>query len=802
MKFTLGWLKDHLDTDAPIERISETLTMIGLEVEGIEDVRARLAPFRICHVVSAEQHPNADRLRLCKVDVGGGEIVQVVCGAPNARTGMMGVFAPPGTHIPGTGITLEKGVIRGVDSNGMLCSERELLLSDDHEGIIDLPADAPLGASYMEYAGLGDPVIEIKLTPNRGDCLGVRGVARDLAAAGLGTLKPMEFGPVDGGHVSPIRWAIDPHTLASGACPVVAGRHFRGVKNGPSPAWLQRRLTAIGLRPISALVDVTNYVSYDLGRPLHVYDAAKLSGDTLHMRPAREGETILALDGKTYTLSDGMTVIADAAGVHGIGGVMGGEETGCTETTTDVFLEAAWFDPVAVAETGRKLELQSDARYRFERTVDPESVTWGTEVATRMILSLCGGQASAVQIAGAIPEWRRAVTLRLGRLESFGGLAVPAELAEGILSRLGFSVSRRGDVLSADVPSWRPDIAHEHCLIEEVLRIHGFDKVPSVHVRPDGALPPLALTLKQRRVALAKKALAWRGLFEAVTWSFLGEGDAKLFGADGTLALANPISTDLAVMRPSILPGLIRAAQRNANRGLGDVGLFEVGPAFRDASPKGQDMVAAGVRAGRIHGRHWSERTRPVDAYDAKGDAIAALEAAGAPVGNLQVSTDAPGWYHPGRSGQLRLGPVVLARFGELHPRVLKGLDAKGPMVAFEILMDAIPTPKAKGTGKSRGALHASALQPVTRDFAFVVDEGVEADQVRRAANAAEKQLISDVSVFDVYRGAELGEGRKSVAIQVTLQPREATLTDQELEAIAQRITAGVAKQTGGTLRG
>lgn len=800
MKFTLGWLKDHLDTDASIEAICDTLTMIGLEVEGVEDVRERMAPFRIGKVASAVQHPNADRLRLCMVDAGGPDLVQVVCGAPNAREGIKVVFAPPGTYIPGTGITLEKGVIRDVESNGMMCSERELMLSDEHDGIIELPADAPVGGSYMEYAGLGDPVIEIKLTPNRGDCLGVRGIARDLAAAGLGTLKPIDLSPVGGGYDSPIRWAIAPDTREK-ACPAVAGRHFRGVKNGPAPSWMQRRLTAIGLRPISALVDVTNYVSVDLGRPLHVYDAAKLEGSVLHMRSAKDGETCLALNGNTYTLSEGMTVIADAKGVHGIGGVMGGEETGCTEETTEVFLETAWFDPVSVAETGRKLDLQSDARYRFERTVDPESVIWGPEVAARLILKLCGGETSRTALEGSVPDWRRRASLRLSRLESFGGLAVPAAESKAILDRLGFATALDGDVIHADIPSWRPDVSGEHCLVEEVLRIHGFDKVPSVPVRPEGSLPPLALTLKQRRVAFAKKALAWRGMYEAVTWSFLGEAEAKLFGADGSLALANPISTDLAIMRPSILPGLIQGAQRNSNRGLTDIALFEVGPAWRDATPQGQDMIAAGVRAGRIHGRHWSEKTRNVDAYDAKGDVLAALEACGAPVGNLQVSNDAPGWYHPGRSGQFRLGPVVLARFGELHPRVLKALDAKGPMVGFEILMDAIPQPKSKG-GKTRGALHASALQPVTRDFAFLVDESVEADQIRRAANSAEKQLISDVFVFDVYRGAELGEARKSVAIQVTLQPKDRSLTDQELEAIAQRITASVVKATGGTLRG
>ncbi len=801
MKFTLSWLKDHLETDASLEEITGALTSIGLELEGVEDAAAQLEPFTICYVREAKQHPNADRLRVCMVETGTGEVVQVVCGAPNARTGMKGVFAPSGSHIPGTGVDLKPGVLRGEESNGMLCSEREMGLSDDHDGIIDLPDDAPLGESFATYMGLDDPVIEIGVTPNRGDALGVRGIARDLAAKGLGTLKPLNAPKVEGSYDSPISWARADEV--GDDCPFVTGRHFRNVKNGPSPAWMQQRLMAIGLRPISALVDITNYVTFDLGRPLHVFDAAKVKSDTLVMRPCKGGETILALDGKEYTMEAGMTAIMDGDTVDGIGGVMGGELSGCTEETTEVFLEVALFDPIRVAATGRRLGINSDARFRFERGLDPDSVEWGPDVAARMVLELCGGETSRLTSAGTKPDNRISVSMRPERLKSFGGCDISAADAETILSKLGFETTVEDGAIQATTPTWRNDIEHEHCLIEEVLRIHGFDKVPALSLERETALPQPILSLAQRRVAFSKKVLAGRGLLEAVTWSFMPRAEAEHFGGGSDeMMLANPISADLDAMRPSILPNLLSAAARNADRGQPDAGLFEVGPAYRDMSPKGQDMVAAGIRVGQAVPRNWEGAVRPVDAFDAKADVMAVLDACGAPVDRFQVSTDAPGWYHPGRSGCLRLGPNVIAYFGEIHPGTVRRSGLKGRAAGFEIFMDRIPQPKSKkGGGKSRVLLKISPYQPLTRDFAFMVDADVQADKLSRAAMGADKQLVVAAEVFDVYEGAEL-DGRKSVAIAVTLQPKDATLTDKEIEAVSGKIVANVEKQTGGSLRG
>jgi phenylalanyl-tRNA synthetase beta chain len=799
MKFTLSWLKDHLDTTASLQDITDKLSMIGLEVEGVADRAQALKPFTVAYVREARQHPNADRLRVCIVDTGRGE-VQVVCGAPNARTGMKGVFAPVGSYIPGSDLTLKAGKIRGEESNGMLVSERELGLSDEHEGIIDLPEDAPLGASFAAVAGLDDPVIEIAITPNRGDCLGVRGVARDLAAAGLGTLKPLQAEPVKGNFESPIQWRRDLPAGRQDACPYVAGRCFRGVKNGSSPTWLQDRLRAIGLRPISALVDITNYVTFDLGRPLHVFDADKVKGD-LVMRLAEPGAEILALDGETYTLDGEMVAICDDAGPQGIGGVMGGELSGCSEATTNVFLEVALFDPLMVARTGRTLGILSDARYRFERGLDPQSAAWGVEVAARLILELCGGEASAVTSAGAIPLETRRLALRPARVAELGGVTVaPARQAE-ILGRLGCRVEQAGDVLTVVPPSWRPDIEGEACLVEEVMRIHGYDDIPAVALPRDGDLPRAVLTPAQRRVTAARTALAWRGLYEGVTFSFVSRRQAELFGGGGdALTLANPISADLDVMRPTPLANLAVAAARNADRGFGDLALFEVGPQYLDDTPAGQATVAAGLRRGERQPRHWAGGGGPVDAFDAKGDAEAVLAACEAPADKLQVGRDAPAWYHPGRSGVLRLGPKVLAQFGELHPHVLRALDLKAPAVAFEVFLDAIPLPRA-GRQK-RSLLELSPFQPVSRDFAFVVDEEVPAEKVIRAARGADKALIADVALFDVYRGKGVEPGKKSLAIAVTLQPRQATLTDQEIDAVAAKVVAQVSAATGGSLRG
>ena len=807
MKFTLSWLREHLETDAPLNEIAAKLTAIGLEVEGVEDKAAELAPFRIARVVEARQHPDADRLSVCIVDTGEDRI-QVVCGAPNARTGMKGVFAPAGTHIPGTGLDLKKGVIRGQESNGMLCSEREMGLSDEHEGIIDLPADAPVGAPFADWLGLNDPVIEVAITPNRQDALGVHGIARDLAAAGVGRLKSFDAAAVPGTFDSPLVWRRDLPGGTDGACPFVVGRFFRGVTNGPSPEWVQRRLRAIGLRPISALVDITNLVTHDLGRPLHVFDADKLAGD-LTMRMARDGETIQALDGVEYTLTSDMTVIADDRAVHAIGGLMGGEETGCQPGTTNVFLEVALFDTLRTAATGRKLGLNSDARYRFERGVDPESALWGAEVAARLILEFCGGEASHVFSAGAVPDWRRDVRFRPARLESLGGLAVPDAEIERILEAQGYTVrekaSANGEACwTVAIPSWRVfdvDAQGEADIVEDVLRVYGYDRIPAVSVVPEG-LATRTVTPDQRRLGMARRALAARGMLEAVTWSFMDAGHAEMFGgATPKTTLENPITTELDVMRPSILPNLIQAARWNADRGSPDVALFEIGPQFAGNEPEDQATVAAGLRAGDRNGRPWYEAPRAADPFDAKADALAALDAAGAPVGSLQVAAEAPGWYHPGRSGVLKLGNRVLAAFGELHPRVLRVLDAKGPMVGFEVFFDALPPRRGKGT-RARALLDPPSFQPVERDFAFVLDRSTPAEKVVRAARNAEKALVADVSVFDVYEGAGIGEDRKSVAIAVTLQPKEKTLTDAEIDAVAEKIVAAVQKQAGGELRG
>jgi phenylalanyl-tRNA synthetase beta chain len=799
MKFTLSWLKEHLDTTASLAELRDGLTMLGLEVEGITNPAETLRGFVVGYVVEAVQHPNADRLRLCKVDTGSGT-VQVVCGAPNARTGMKGIFAPTGSYIPGTDMTLKASKIRGEESNGMLCSFRELQLGEDHSGIIDLPAEAKTGAPAAEALGLDDPVIEIKVTPNRGDCLGIHGIARDLAAAGLGTLKPVNADKIAGSYKSPIKWTHGYEPRPDSPCPIVVGRHFRGLRNAPSPDWLQRRLKAIGLRPISTLVDITNLVTFDLNRPLHVFDAKKLSGD-LVMRQAREGEQILALDGKTYTLDPSVSVIAGAKGVHGIGGIMGGEETGVREDTTEVFLEAAYFQPIGIAASGRKLGILSDARYRNERGIDPESCWWGAEAATRLILELCGGETSEIVSSGVMPDWQRSYTLRADRVKTLTAIDVPARETAAILGKLGFTVEGNGPWTAA-VPPWRPDIVGEADLVEEVTRVHGFDNIPTA------SLPRLSPTSKpvrdalQRRVPLARRALGSRGLAEAVTWSFLPLKQAERFGGGGAdLRLLNSIASELDTMRPSILPNLIEAAARNEARGLADPALFEVGPQYKDATPTGQRTVAAGIRHNMAVPRNWAGPARAVDAFDAKADALAVLSAIGAPVENMSAQGGAPDWYHPGRSGAIKLGDRVMAHFGELHPEITTSAGLRGPVAAFEVFLEAPPLPKAKAT-KARPKLVLSPFQPVERDFAFLVDDGVEAEKLVRAARNADKALITGARVFDLYAGKGVAEGKKSIAIAVTLQPVERTLTDAEIEAVSAKIVAQVVKATGAVLRG
>jgi phenylalanyl-tRNA synthetase beta chain len=800
MKFTLSWLKDFLETDASAERIADALTNVGLELEELSNPAEQLKPFLIADVVEARQHPNADRLRVCIVSTGGSAPIQVVCGAPNARTGMKGVFAPAGTRIPGTGIDLKAGMIRGEASNGMLLSERELGLSDAHEGIVDLPADAPVGMPYARWAGLDDPVIDVGVTPNRPDALGIYGIARDLAAKGIGQLKPIDDSIVEGRFKSPIGVELRFDDAENRPCPLFVGRYFRGMKNGPSPDWMQRRLRAIGLRPISALVDITNYITYSYARPLHVFDADKVQG-TIHARLAREGETIEALDGRTYTLDSTMTVIADARGPEGIAGIIGGMETGCGHETTNVFLEAAYFDPIRTATTGRKLGINSDARYRFERGVDPAFVQTGAEIATRMILALCGGEASELVIAGRAPIRSLSLPLRLDRVSTLAGVDIPEGEQVAILAALGFTVAGSGDDVVVEVPTWRPDINGEADLIEEIVRVYGLDKVAHVSLPRLRKVTGRSIDVPQRRRFLSARALATRGMNEAMTWSFLPKQQAELFGGgEVTLALANPISSELSDMRPSLLPNLIAAAGRNAARGFADVALFEVGQVYRGDRPGDEKMHASGVRRGMDEPRHWSGERRAVDLFDAKGDALAVLSAVGAPVDRLQTIAEGLAWYHPGRVGSFTLGPKNrVATFGEIHPRVLAALDVAGPLVAFEVDLGAVPLPKASRA--SRPPLESSQFQAVTRDFAFVVPADVPADKVTRAARGADKALVESVSVFDVFKGEAVGAGRKSVAIEVTLQPRDHTLTDQEIEKVCSDIVAAVRNATGGELR-
>ncbi|WP_134497006.1 phenylalanine--tRNA ligase subunit beta [Microvirga pakistanensis] len=806
MKFTLSWLKDHLDTTASLDEIVETLTRIGLEVEGVEDKAKTLAPYMIAHVISAEQHPNADRLRVCMVDTGEGRPIQVVCGAPNARTGMKSVFAPPGTYIPGKNITLGVGTIRGVESAGMLCSAAELEISDDHDGIIELPETAPVGTAYAAYAGLDDPVIEINLTPNRPDCTSIFGIARDLAAAGLGTLKGGDVPSVAGKGACPVSVTLDLSPEDAKLCPAFALRLVRGVKNGPSPEWMQRRLLAIGLRPINALVDITNYVTFDRGRPLHVFDLKKVKGN-LTVRRARDGEEVLALDGRTYTLDSGTVVIADESGVESIAGIMGGEHSGSDEGTTDVLIESALWDPLNIAQSGRKLGIITDARYRFERGVDPAFTVPGLDLATKMVIDLCGGEPTEAVVAGQVPDTARVIAFPWSEVPRLSGLDVKPAESEEILKKLGFRVEGSGERVNVTPPSWRPDIEGKADLVEEVIRIAGVDRIePQPLPRLEAAVAKPILTLIQKRTRLARRALAVRGLVEAITWSFISRQEAELFGGgDARLALANPIAAELSDMRPSLLPGLLKAAQRNADRGFGDVALFEVGQTFASDEPEGQSIKAAAVRRGTARaegvGRHWDGGAQNVDAFDAKADVLALLAALGIPAGGLQIVAGGPAWFHPGRSGTLQFGPKnVVGAFGEVHPKILKALDLKGPMVAFELNLDALVPPKAKPT-KMKPKLSLPDFQPLTRDFAFVVGRSVAAADIVKAAQGAERQLIVGVDVFDVYEGTGIDPDKKSVAIAVTLQPTEKTLTDVEIEAVSAKIVAEVSKKTGAVLR-
>jgi phenylalanyl-tRNA synthetase beta chain len=803
MKFTLSWLKEHLETEASLEEICEVLTVTGLEVEGVDDPAEKFAPYVIGEVLEAQKHPDADKLQVLKVD-NGSAVVQVVCGAPNARKGLKGAFAPVGTYVSGIDMTLKKARIRGVESLGMMCSERELELSEDHDGIIDLETDAKPGAPYAQVAGLDDPVIEIAITPHRPDALGVRGLARDLVAAGLGKLKKDPLKRSKGKADCPVKIVLDDQDM----CPIFAGRLISGIKNGPSPHWLQQRLKAVGLRPINALVDMTNYISYDRGRPLHVYDADKLKG-SIHARSGKSGEEFLALDGETYKVDERMCVIADGNGVLGLGGIMGGEDTGCTEETVNVFIESAWFDPVKTAMTGRRLNLMSDARYRFERGVDPLFVEDGLHLATQMVVDLCGGVPSKVNVVGKPPV--RKLTIELEAKKQFKRLT-GARLGEKkiarILEDLGFKVNVKGDDMKVKVPEWRPDIHGAADLVEEVVRIYGVDNVKTTPLRRLSGVARPVLTLRQKRVRRARRVLAGRGLVEAVTWSFIPRTQAEMFGGGSDeLELANPISTDMSSMRPNLVPGLLNAVKRNRAHGVSDAALFEVGQAYRGDQPQDQYICATGIRFGQNamsgSGRHWSGTASTVDLFEVKADSMELLYQLGVDTSRVQITRNAPDWYHPGRSGVIRLGPkIILAYFGEMHPGMLGKLGVSGQVASFELFIDNLPVPRRQTASHTRTAMEITDLHAVKRDFAFLVGIDTPAGDVVRAALSADKKLIESVNVFDSFEGEALGSDKKSLAIEVTLQPRGETLTDKQIDAVADRVIAAVSKVTGGEIRG
>ncbi len=798
MKFTLSWLKDHLDTDASVDEIAEALTDLGLEVEEIVNPADRLAGFTLGHVKHAEKHPDADKLRVCTVETDEGDL-QIICGAPNAREGITVVVCKPGMYIPGLDITISVGKIRGVESYGMMASERELELSEEHDGIIELPS-GEVGDKFVDWLAENepskvDPMIEIAITPNRPDALGVAGIARDLAARGVGTLKRRDYAPVPGDFESPIKATIDEDTL-DGA-PHFTGRVIRGVKNGPSPQWLQDQLKAIGLRPISALVDITNYMTFDQNRPLHVFDADKVQGN-LRVHRAKGGETLVALDEKEYTLQPGMMVISDDKGPESIAGIMGGEETGCTEETVNVFLESAFWDHVQIALTGRALKINSDARYRFERGVDPDYTREGLEQATQMILDICGGEVSSVVEAGKAPNHTRAYKLDAARVQSLVGMDIPESEQRQTLTRLGFRLE--GEM--AHVPSWRPDIMGEADLVEEVARIASLTKLKGKPLpRITDGIPKPVMTPTQRRQSMARRTCAALGYNECVSYTFIDQASAALFGGgDEATQLENPISSEMSHMRPDLLPGLLQAAARNQARGYADVALFEVGPVFHDGEPGDQKTQISGLLVGRDGPKDVHGASRPVDLFDVKADAEAVLAAIGAPA-KVQILRDGDAWWHPGRHGKICLGPKkVLGVFGELHPRILQSMDVKGPAMAFTIWPDEVPLPRKSGA--TRAALELRDLQAVERDFAFVVDESVEALTLVNAAAGADKALIEDVRVFDEFIGGSVGEGKKSLAITVRLQPTDKTLKEEDIEAAAQKIIAKVTKATGGTLRG
>ncbi len=794
MKFTLSWLKEHLDTTATVDEIAERLTSIGLEVEEVFNPAAALKGFITAKVEKCEMHPDSDHLHLLSVN-NGKEVLQVVCGAPNVKLGTIGIFAPVGVIIPCYNEKLTVGKIRGVESFGMLCSEKELCIGEDHNGIIELPADTPISIPAAEVLNI-DPVIEISITPNRAECLGVRGVARDLAASGLGTLKPLEIKKTNASFKCPINIRVE----APEACPVYTGRYIKGVNNhAETPKWMKARLSAIGLRPISPLVDVTNYLNYDLARPLHVFDADKLKGD-LVIRMAKEGEPFTSLEEKEYKLDSKSLGICDDEGVQCLGGVMGGLAKGCSADTTNVLLESAAFKPECIARTGRHFQIDSDSRYRYERWVDPNSNVMGSDYATSLILDICGGEASEIVICGEENYCAQPVTLRYERVKTLAGIDVSKEEIIRILTALGFKLTDHGNSVEAICPTWRGDIEFEADLVEEIVRMVGLDNIPATSM-PSDEFPKQTLSAKQQRVVVTKHELASRGMYETVTWSFTDSKLCQPFRkGKNPVKLMNPIVAELDEMRPSILPNLLLAAHNNIARGDNNMALFEVGPEFYGCRPTEQGTVAAGIRCGMTSKKHWLKDERAYDVFDAKADAIAAIAAANGPWDSAQITTDAPEYYHPGRSGTLRLGKNVIAYFGEIHPMVLKAYDIKGRVVAFEVFLDNIPLPRINAN-KSKKKLELYSLQAVDKDLAFVVNKDVAAANILAAAKNADREYISEVRIFDVFEGGNLPENKKSIALSVTFQPKEKSFTDQELDGLMKKVILEVGKKTDAVLR-
>ncbi|MFV0322715.1 MAG: phenylalanine--tRNA ligase subunit beta [Alphaproteobacteria bacterium] len=804
MIFTLNWLKEHLDTQASLKEICDSLDSIGLEIEDVKDRADALKAFTVAEIIEANPHPDADKLQICQVQTHEG-MQEIVCGAPNARAGIKVVFGGVGVAVPGiTGddgkaFILKKAKIRGVESAGMMLSRRELGLGDEHTGIVELPANANVGEAVAAYLGVDDPIIEVAITPNRGDWLGIRSIARELAAAGLGTLKPLNIPQIQGSFASPKKVVYGDDT-AKLACPWFVGRMVKNVKNTESPQWLKDRLEAIGLRPISALVDITNYLTIDLCRPAHFFDAAKLNGNVV-VRMAKEGESIEALDEKNYKLDNNMLTICDEQKPHGIAGIMGGEESGCSDETAEIFMEIALFDPISVATTGRKLSLQSDARYRFERGVDRAFLEDAMQIATQMVLDICGGEASEIISVGAPLAEQAPILYHPERTQSLAGIEIGVDKQVRILEALGFTVKQQGENYSVQEPSWRWDHEGEAGIVEEVVRIYGLDNIEPISLAPEkGLITQAAENPTQRKRERARQLLAARGCWDTVTFSFMDSRKAAMFTPlKDNLFVANPVSSEMDYMRPSLLPNLLDGAVYNMKRGFGDVDLFEIGPIFEDDKADSQPIVVAALRVGQNHGRHWLDKPRNVDVFDAKADALAVLDIMDAPVDNLMTSRNAPGYYHPGRSGSLSLGPKnILAYFGELHPSVAKKFGIKGTAVAIEIFPHNIPESKKKQV--SKGVYNPSDLMPLSRDFAFTVASDVDAEKLRRAAFSADKKLITAAEIFDVFEGGNLGEGQKSVALNIKIQPTDKTLTDAELEALQNKVIQAVEKQ-GALLR-